>query len=212
MAEKKKAERFVSPKGLASYPYLTKPDTKFNPDGEYKVSLIVAGDDASKAIAFLTEKHNASVAQAKKENAGKRVKEGELPFIENDDGTVTFKFKMKAKVTPKKGDPFEQKPALFDAKGKPLTGEPKIGGGSTIKVSYEVVPYYTAIAGAGVSLRLKAVQIIELKEYSGGGNAESYGFGEEEGFEADEEDNDPPFDTDETTAGGNTGGNDEEDF
>ena len=212
MAEKKKAERFVSPKGIASYPYLTKPDTKFNPDGEYKVSLIVAGDDASKAIDFLTEKHNASVAQAKKENAGKRVKEGELPFIENDDGTVTFKFKMKAKVTPKKGDPFEQKPALFDAKGKPLTGEPKIGGGSVIKVSYEVVPYYTAIAGAGVSLRLKAVQIIELKEYSGGGNAESYGFGEEEGFEADDEDNDPPFDTDETTAGGDTGGDDEEDF
>ena len=212
MAEKKKVERFVSPKGIASYPYLTNPDTKFNPDGEYKVSLIVAGDDASKAIDFLTEKHNASVAQAKKENAGKRVKEGELPFIENDDGTVTFKFKMKAKVTPKKGDPFEQKPALFDAKGKPLTGEPKIGGGSTIKVSYEVVPYYTAIAGAGVSLRLKAVQIIELKEYSGGGNAESYGFGEEEGFEADDEDNDPPFDTDKTTAGGDTGGADEEDF
>ena len=212
MSEKKKAERFVSPKGIASYPYLTNPDTKFNPDGEYKVSLIVAGDDASKAIDFLTEKHNASVAQAKKENAGKRVKEGELPCIENDDGTVTFKFKMKAKVTPKKGDPFEQKPALFDAKGKPLTGETKVGGGSTIKVSYEVVPYYTAIAGAGVSLRLKAVQIIELKKYSGGGNAESYGFGEEEGFEADDEDT-KPFDTfDETTTGGNTGGNDEEDF
>ena len=213
MAEKKKAERFVSPKGIASYPYLTNPDTKFNPDGEYKVSLIVAGDDASKVIDFLTEKHNAAVAQAKQENAGKRVKEGELPFIENDDGTVTFKFKMKAKVTPKKGDPFEQKPALFDAKGKPLTGETKVGGGSTIKVSYEVVPYYTAIAGAGVSLRLKAVQIIELKAYSGGGNAESYGFGEEEGFEADDEDNDPPFGIDETTTGGGgTGGNDEEDF
>ena len=207
MAEKKKVERFVSPKGIASYPYLTNPDTKFNPDGEYKVSLIVAGDDASKAIDFLTEKHNAAVAQAKKENAGKRVKEGELPCIENDDGTVTFKFKMKAKVTPKKGDPFEQKPALFDAKGKPLTGEPKVGGGSTIKVSYEVVPYYTAIAGAGISLRLKAVQIIELKEYSGGGNAESYGFGEEEGFEAGEDDT-PPFDTDAPSAGGG----DEEDF
>ena len=100
-----------------------------------------------------------------------------------------------------------------DAKGKPLTGETKVGGGSVIKVSYEVVPYYTAIAGAGVSLRLKAVQIIELKAYSGGGNAESYGFGEEEGFEADDEDNDPPFGIDETTTGGGgTGGNDEEDF
>jgi len=52
MTEKKKAERFVSPKGIASYPYLTNPDTKFNPDGEYKVSLIVAGDEASKIIDF----------------------------------------------------------------------------------------------------------------------------------------------------------------
>ena len=211
MAEKKKAERFVSPKGIASYPYLTKPDTKFNPDGEYKVSLIVSGGDASKAIAFLTEQHKAAVAKAQKENAGKRVKESELPFIENDDGTVTFKFKLKAKVTPKKGDQFEQKPALFDAKGKPLNGEPKVGGGSVIKVSYEVVPYYTAIAGAGVSLRLKAVQIIELKEYSGGGDAESYGFCEEEGFEADEDANAPPFAADEPAAGGSEGG-DEEDF
>lgn len=211
MTEKKKAERFVSPKGTASYPHLTKPDTKFNPDGEYKVSLIVAGDAARKAIDFLTEQHEAAVAKAKKENAGKRVKESELPFIEHDDGTVTFKFKLKAKVTPKKGDPFEQKPALFDAKGKPLTGYPKVGGGSIIKVSYEVVPYYTAIAGAGVSLRLKAVQIIELKEYSGGGNAESYGFGEEEGFEASEEDT-PPFDADEPPAGGDAGGGEDEDF
>ena len=212
MAEKKKAERFVSPKGIASYPYLTKPDTKCNPDGEYTVSLLVSGGDASKAIDFLTEQHKAAVAKAQKENAGKRVKESELPFIENDDGTVTFKFKLKAKVTPKKGDPFEQKPALFDAKGKPLTGAPKVGGGSTIKVSYEVVPYYTAIAGAGVSLRLKAVQIIELHEYSDGGNAESYGFCEEEGFEADEDDNAPPFAADEPTAGGDAGGDDEEDF
>lgn len=211
MTEKKKVERFVSPKGIASYPHLTKPDTKFNTEGEYKVSLIVSGGDASKAIDFLTEQHTAAVSKAKKENAGKRVKESGLPFIENDDGTVTFKFKLKAKVTPKKGDPFEQKPALFDAKGKPLTGEPKVGGGSVIKVSYEVVPYYTAIAGAGVSLRLRAVQIIELKEYSGGGNAESYGFGEEEGFEAGEDDT-PPFDADEQPTGGDTGGDDEEDF
>lgn len=206
MAEKKKIERFVSPKGFASYPYLTNPDTKFNQDGEYKVSLIVAGNDASKAIAFLTEQHEVAVAKAKQANAGKRVKAGEMPFIENDDGTVTFKFKLKAKVTPKNGAPFEQRPVLFDAKGKPLTGEYKVGGGSTIKISYEVVPYYTAIAGAGVSLRLKAVQIIELKEYSGGGTAESYGFCEEDGFETSEEDNDPPFDVDEPPAGGDAGG------
>lgn len=211
MAEKKKTERFVSPKGIASYPYLTEPDTKFNPDGDYKVSLIVAGDDANKIINFLTEQHKDAVAKAKKDNAGKRVKEGDLPFFENDDNTVTFKFKLKAKVTPKNGKPFEQKPALFDAKGKPLTSEPKIGGGSVIKVSYEVVPYYTAVAGAGVSLRLKAVQIIELKEYSGGSTAENYGFGEEEGFEADDDET-LPFDADEPTAGGAAAADEDEDF
>lgn len=208
MAEKKKAERFVSPKGVASYPYLTKPDTKFNPEGEYKVSLVVPADEAQKAIDFLTKQHEASVAKAKSENKGKRVKEGELPFIENEDGTVTFKFKLKAKVTPKVGEPFEQKPVLFDAKGKPLTGEVKVGGGSVIKVSYETVPYYTAIAGAGVSLRLKAVQIIELKEFGGSASAENYGFEEEEGFEASEDD--APFDADEPTDGGSEGDGDEE--
>jgi hypothetical protein len=76
---------------------------------------------------------------------------------------------------------------LFDAKGKPLSKDIKIGGGSKMKVSYEILPYYTAIAGAGISLRLKAVQVIDLVEYSSGGSGESYGFGKEDGYEATEE-------------------------
>ena len=98
---------------------------------------------------------------------------------------MTFRFKLKAKVTPKQGDPFEQRPAIFDAKGKPLQ-EAKIGGGSKVKVAYELIPYYTAIAGAGVSLRLKAVQVIDLVEFSGGASADAFGFGEEEGYEAED--------------------------
>lgn len=31
--------RFVSPLGVAVYPYLHKPDVKFNKDGEYKTTL-----------------------------------------------------------------------------------------------------------------------------------------------------------------------------
>lgn len=184
---KAKNPRYTTPKGVASYPYLTKPDTKFNPDGEYKISVEIPGEDAQDIVTFLDEQFALSVAKAKKDNPGKKIKEGDVPYSINEDtGKVTVKFKLKAKVTPKIGDPFEQRPALFDAKGKPVGADAKVGGGSIVKVAYELIPYYTAIAGAGVSLRMKAVQIIELKEFSGGASSEAYGFGEEEGYEAED--------------------------
>lgn len=183
---KAKNPRFTTPAGIAQYPYLTKPDTKFNPDGEYKIALEIPGAAAQDIVTFLDEQFAASVAKAKKENAGKKIKEGDVPYsVDEDSGKVTVRFKLKAKVTPKQGDPFEQRPAIFDAKGKPLQ-DAKIGGGSKVKVAYELVPYYTAIAGAGVSLRLKAVQVIDLVEFSGGASADAYGFGEEEGYEAED--------------------------
>jgi hypothetical protein len=182
-----KNPRYTTPAGIAQYPYLTKPDTKFNPDGEYKISVEIPGAAAQDIVTFLDEQFEASVAKAKKDNPGKKIKEGDVPYSVNDDtGKVTVRFKLKAKVTPKQGDPFEQHPALFDAKGKPIGADAKIGGGSKVKVAYELVPYYTAIAGAGISLRLKAVQVIDLVEFSGGASSEAYGFGEEEGYEAED--------------------------
>lgn len=183
---KSKNPRYTTPAGIAQYPYLTKPDTKFNPDGEYKISLEIPGAAAQDLVTFLDEQFAEAQAKAKKENPGKKIKAGDVPYsVDEDSGKVTFRFKLKAKVTPKSGDPFEQRPALFDAKGKPLQ-DAKIGGGSKVKVAYELIPYYTAIAGAGVSLRLKAVQVIDLVEYSGGASADAYGFGEEDGYEAED--------------------------
>lgn len=183
---KSKNPRYVTPAGIAQYPYLSKPDTKFNPDGEYKLKLEIPGDAAQDIVTFLDEQIELAQAKAKKENPGKKIKEGSSPYEVNEDtGKVAVSFKLKAKVTPKNGDPFEQKPAIFDAKGKPLQ-DAKVGGGSKVKVAYELVPYYTAIAGAGVSLRLKAVQVIDLVEYSGGAGADAFGFGEEDGYEAED--------------------------
>lgn len=49
------------------------------------------------------------------------------------------------------------------------------------------MPYYNAKdAQAGVTLRLKACQVIELAT-GGDSNGESYGFGAEEGYDADDE-------------------------
>jgi len=184
---KAKNPRYVTPAGIAQYPYLTKPDTKFNPDGEYKISLEIPAADAQDIVTFLDEQYEAAVAKAKKENPGKKIKTGDVPYsVDDESGKVTVRFKLKAKVAPKNGEPFEQRPALFDAKGKPINQEAKIGGGSKVKVAYELVPYYTAIAGAGVSLRLKAVQVINLVEFGGGAGAGAFGFGEEDGYEAEE--------------------------
>jgi len=183
MTKKAKLTRYVTPLGTAQYPWLTKADTKFNPDGDYSVALTFRDDDGQ----FSTMINNAveeSVAQAKEQNSGKKIKETGAPITENDDGSITLKFKLKAKVTPKNGEPFEQRPALFDAKGTPLGLDTKIGGGTKMKVAFEMVPFYTALAGAGVSLRLKAAQVIDLVEYSGGGDGSAYGFGKEDGYEA----------------------------
>ena len=60
---------------------------------------------------------------------------------------------------------FSQRPLIFDAKKNPI--EPsscQIWGGTKMKVAFQMGKYYTGLIGAGVSLRLKAVQILELVE------------------------------------------------
>ncbi len=184
---KEKKPRFTTPAGIAQYPRLNQPDTKFNPDGEYKVKLEITNpSDVATLSAFLDEQVEKSLKLATKENPGKKIKQGDAPYeVDEDTGKMVVNFKLKAKVKTKSGEEFEQRPALFDAKGKPFN-DVNVGGGSKIKVAYEVIPFYTALVGASISLRLKAVQVIDLVEYSGGASADSYGFGEEEGYEAED--------------------------
>lgn len=221
---KPKRERFSSPKGIAKYPRLQKPDTKFDSDGVFKLDLIL--DRSIKAdaafIAELETKAKKAFTEAKADlKANKKVKLLKeltmgLPFEEvlddegDETGKVAVKFKLSAHVKPKNGDAFDQKPALFDSKGKPYVG-PTIGGGSTVRVSFEVIEYCnTAAKNAGISLRLKAVKVIDLVEYVPGGDASAYGFDDEEdegGYESDESSSDFEEEEDEGTEEG-----DDDDF
>lgn len=151
-----------SPKGIARYPYLNTPDTKFNPEGDYKVTLVLDNnDETSRFIASLYEVLEQAIAQAKKDNPGKKIKVATLPINdEAEEGKTYINFKLKANVTPRNGAPFSQKPALFDTKGNPINEE--IGDGSTIRVAFEASSFYTATVGAGLTLRLKAVQVLSL--------------------------------------------------
>ena len=43
--------KLVTPKGVAKYPWLTKADTKFNPDGVYKTDLLISSEEAEPCAA-----------------------------------------------------------------------------------------------------------------------------------------------------------------
>lgn len=197
---KQRNPRYVTDTGIAIYPYLIEPDYEYNVDGEYKVKLRLPADsqlfDAKRKPmgsiqAFLDKKMEESLEQAKAENKGK-VKEADAPYsIDEETGDLLISFKLKAKGKTRDGKEFTQSPTLFDAKGKPFDGD-AIWGGSRIKVSFEVSPFYTKLIGAGVTLRLKAAQIIELRS-GGSASADDYGFGEEEGYEAEDEAADSGF-------------------
>jgi hypothetical protein len=176
-APKKKFVRITSPIGTAIYPRLTQPDTKFDKDGVYSVDLELDPTDKT-ASSFIDSLKKAAEEAYKAEcekKGGKKLKRCDLPVKETDDGKVRIKFKLKAKAGNEEKS-WTQKPMIFDASGTALQTPPNIGSGSRIKVAFEVVPYFTAMVGAGISLRMKAVQLLELKEYTPGDNFDAYGF------------------------------------
>jgi hypothetical protein len=151
----------VTPVGTAVYPWLNKPDTKFNPDGEYSVTLLLSKADA-KVVSGVVK----PLMAGGKHNPIKP----EVDDQGNDTGNFKIKFKLKAKVTPKRGQPFEQKPVLLDEDGNRL--EKLIGGGSKIKIAYEAYAYDGM--GGGVTLRVKKVRMAQggLVEYTSKDNVD----------------------------------------
>lgn len=211
----KKRERYVSPKGIAVWPRLNEPDTKFKQEGEYTVSLAYDSDDPeyNKLEKLLEKRRDELFAEWLSENPKKKkVAEVAPVFTEETDengdetGRKLLKFKMRASgVSKRTGKPFTMKPDIFDAKGKKLEVAPQIGGGSVLKVSFELGGHFVESAKKFyLSLRLVAVQVIELVEY-GQRNAKDYGFDEEDGYEADDA---APFAGSATTGDDDTDGDD----
>lgn len=170
----------VSVVGEAVYPHLNRPDVRFNEYGEFKVTLKIAKQDASAMVKLFDQACEDSLASAEKEAKGKKIKSAPKPYkLEGDN--VFFKFKMRASGKNKKtNEMFSQRPSLFDAKKNPIPASQSIWGGSLMKVAYQLFPYHTPMLGAGVSARLKAVQVLKLVE----GQSQNI-FKEEDGFEAE---------------------------
>ena len=171
-----KNQIIVTPKGELVYPHLSKPDTKFDKDGVYRTVLKTEYNDEAKDFARKLEELVDEYAH----QLGKKTKRAPLPFkINEEDGTLEVTLKCKAKGIRNDGTTWEQKPVIFDSKGTPFEPDGVIWGGTVAKISFTPSLYSVAAIGTGISLRLKAVQIIDLVK--GGNSSDTYGFTEEEG-------------------------------
>lgn len=179
----------TTPKGTAVYPHIADPDTKFNSDGVYHCKLHVSEDDFnlfSKTVTDIVEKEYEAECALK----GKKLNRASTsPIRITAEGDYEIYAKQVAQRQTAKGL-LEFAVPVFDSGGTRLGKTPKIGSGSTLKLSTEVYTWFTATQGFGYTLRLKAVQVIDLVEYSGGGSF----FGKEEGsFISDGESLDTAF-------------------
>lgn len=180
----------VSPRGIFVYPRLNAPDPEY---GRYSVKLRLSEEEAQPLRQMIDSAIDAQVEQVK--NSGKpKVKRADPPYaVDEDTGDILFNFKMTASGTRDDGTTWTQKPGLKTASLKDFPAEKIIGGGSEGKVAFSVYPFYTKMVGAGVSLRLRAVQIFKLVELNS-----NYGFEAEDGDDFENSADAPaaPFDSD----------------
>ena len=101
-----------------------------------------------------------------------------------EKGIYAFNPKLSASGVDAKGRNWEQRPAIYDSSKREITkalddrGE-TIGNGTRARLAIELSPYF--ISGtAGIALKLRAVQIIDLKVYDPSSSKDL--FTEVEGF------------------------------
>ncbi len=218
MAEKRpKRPLITTPKGRFKYPHLVQADTEFDAAGRFHVQLVVPEEDAAPLIRKLAPEHKEAIAAARleyeamSEKARKKIVFNPQDFYEAEEetgeptGNVIVKFGTKAtlKVKDRLGNEqtVQRVIPIYDAKGQRISGDTELSiwGGTLGKVSFFTLPYFIPGSGlAGLTLRLAAVQVIELVS-GGAASAERYGFGSEEGFEYQPpKDPGPAHDTDES--------------
>jgi len=167
----------TTPKGKAVWPRIDTPDTKFDEDGVYSCKLHVSEGDFKAFEAIVKPKLDA----AYKEECSRQGKDkirmaASSPLRINDEGDHEIYAKQKAKVHTKSKGTLEFTIAAVDSQGKKID-MPKIGSGSTLKMAVEINTWFVPSQGFGYTLRLRAVQVLDLIEYGGGDS--SFGFGAE---------------------------------
>jgi hypothetical protein len=200
---------YITPKAQVVWASIDEPDYDYKDGGEFHIKVrFDPADDSwdelrNAAEALLDEAFEQTAAQLQKEKKGALLKKlhkkdsifaEELTRDENAEPTgmtllrAGMKYRVEVKNGPNAGKTYEFTPDVFDARGKRIKKVPRVGGGSEVKLSVRPMEYFIAKDGEmGISFGLEAVQIIDLVQ-GGKRDAESYGFGAEDGFTASDDD------------------------
>ncbi len=137
---------FKTPRGIAMYPYLNRPDTQFDTNGKYKVNLRMKKEDAKPLVD--------AVKKAAEEEFGAKAKSAKLPF-KTDEDTGDLIVVTGSKFVPK----------MLDSQGTtiPPHNAPEIFGGSELILGGNMYAY-NAGGSIGISMQLGGVQIISLAD------------------------------------------------
>jgi len=159
------AKRYVTPKGIAHYPHLVVPNTKWKEQGEYSTGLILEKDDANELIQIINKVLDEAFVEAQKKTKKKLTKYYPYqPYDEETGGNkILFRFKSTASYIDKTTNQLVSKRIpLFGADGHPIAPK-SIYSGSVIRVNFSMKDYSNpALNTIGVSLYINAVQILKL--------------------------------------------------
>lgn len=165
--------KITLPTGVARYPALIRPDTKFNELGVFKANVAVPAEEAEATIQKLQAIAKAELGKAlpKSKNS---LWEFECDEEGNETGLVLFKASVK-NVRTRNGEIWERKPVQYDAQNNIVSYN--VWGGTEMKVACDV--YIWEFSGKkGISLQPYAVQISKLVT---GTDSESSPFDQVEG-------------------------------
>lgn len=164
----------TTPIGTALYPKLVKPDTKFDEVGSYSCKLILSKDDFETVSAqinpWFDQEYERFVRESRQTSLKRREK---LPLRINEDNEYELFSKQIAQKNVA-GKLITFQIALFDSAGKKINDDLNIGSGSKVRLSVEPFAWHVPAQGVGYTLRLKAAQIIDLKEYTPKSDAFSF--------------------------------------
>jgi len=162
----------TSPEGVAEFPYISEPDTVFNPDGLFHTKLVCKKSESLKVKKDIDDLIAQEIKKQHDKDPEKPIKKAPLPYVESDD-EITFNFKLNASGTRKSdGKAFTQEPNIVNADMSPFNKELKIWGGSKLQITFEPYSWNMPI-GIGCTLRIKTVQVLEL--VTGGNTSNTLG-------------------------------------
>lgn len=183
------------PKGVAVFPALFRPDTKFDELGVYKADFKLSAEEAAPFIDL--------IQKYAKSHTGKALPKAKNPCFEmildedgEETGEVLFKARVKNKLRRSDKKLWDRRPMLIDAKKNDLPTDANPWGGSVIRVQAEV--NMGDKPKKFINLQPIMVQVIEM--VTGGSKGDTSAFDEEDGYEASADTSDFE-DESETTAG-----------